>query len=84
MLIDGDPARSATKWAADGNGKGLSFAVVDREEAGYHARDYTDIVNDTEARPGFADVEKLVKGCGLLVSPTEPFDREAEVLRETR
>jgi chromosome partitioning protein len=83
LLIDGDPIRSATKWAANGDGKGLPFTVVDREEGDYQARNYTHVVKDTEARPGFADFEKLVKGCDLLVIPTEPFDMEAEALKET-
>jgi chromosome partitioning protein len=83
LLIDGDPVRSATKWAANGNGKGLPFAIVDREEGDYHVRNYTHVVKDTEARPGFSDFEKLVRGCDLLVIPTEPFDMEAEALKET-
>jgi chromosome partitioning protein len=81
VLIDGDPIRSATKWAA--NGKGLPFTVVDREEGDYQARNFTHVVKDTEARPGFADFEKIVRGCDLLIIPTEPFDMEAEALKET-
>jgi chromosome partitioning protein len=83
LLIDGDPNRSATKWAAKGDAKGLPFTVVDREEGDYQARNYTHVIKDTEARPGFGDFEKLVKGCDLLVIPTEPFDMEAEALKET-
>jgi chromosome partitioning protein len=82
LLIDGDPNRSATKWAANGNGKGLPFTVVDREEGDYQARNFTHVIKDTEARPGFGDFEKLVRGCDLLVIPTEPFDMESEALKE--
>jgi chromosome partitioning protein len=81
LFIDGDPVRSATKWAA--KGKGMPFAIVDREEGDYHARNYTHVVKDTEARPGMADFEKLARGCDLLVIPTMPFDMESEALKET-
>src|SRR5947199_9526586 len=33
LFIDGDPVRSATKWAA--KGKGMPFAIVDGEEGDY-------------------------------------------------
>lgn len=83
LLIDCDPNQSASLWAAKGNGRGLPFAVCDREEGDYQARHYTHIVKDTEARPGFADFEKLVRGCDLLVIPSEPYDLESEVLKQT-
>lgn len=90
VLIDGDPNRSATIWKSKGNvresvlgGKNLPFAVVDREEAPYQARNYTHVVTDTEARPGFADFEKLARGCDLLIIPSDPYDMESEALKNT-
>lgn len=83
VLIDGDPNRSATTWKAKGNGEGLPFPVVDREEAAYQARNYTHVITDTEARPGFADFEKLARGCDLLIIPSDPFDMESEALKQT-
>ena len=56
LLIDGDPNRCATRWADTGK---MPFTIVDREESDYHARNYTHVIKDTEARPGMADFEKL-------------------------
>lgn len=83
VLIDGDPNRQATIWKAKLNGQGLAFAVIDREEAGYQARNYTHVITDTEARPGFADFEKLARGCDLLIIPSDPYDMESEALKGT-
>lgn len=86
LLIDRDPNRSATIWKSNTlatHATGLPFAVVDGEEGDYHARHYQHIVKDTEARPGFSDFEKLVRGCDLLVIPTAPFDLESEALKQT-
>ena len=49
VLIDGDPNRSATKWAEGGK---MPFRIVDREEGDYQARNFTHVIKDTEARPG--------------------------------
>lgn len=83
LLVDGDPNRCASIWKAKGAGKGLTFAVVDREEAVYQARNYTHVITDTEARPGFADFERLARGCDLLIIPSDPYDMESEVLKLT-
>lgn len=88
MLIDGDPNRQATIWKAKSNGQdirgpGLNFAVIDREEAPYQVRNYTHVVTDTEARPGFADFERLARGCDLLIIPSDPYDMESEALKKT-
>ena len=80
VLIDGDPNRSATKWAESGN---MPFRIVDREEGDYQARNYTHIIKDTEARPGMADFEKLAKGCDLLVIPAVPSKLDIEALKLT-
>src|SRR5882724_3755705 len=80
VLIDGDPNRSATKWAETGK---MPFRIVDREEGDYQARNFTHVIKDTEARPGIADFEKLVRGCDLLVIPTAPSKLEIEALKLT-
>lgn len=80
VLIDGDPNRSATKWAEGGK---LPFAIVDREEGDYQARKYVHVIKDTEARPGIADFERLAKGCDLLVIPAVPSKLDIEALKLT-
>ena len=79
LLIDGDPNRSATRWAQRGS---LPFTIVDEKEAAYQARNFQHVVIDTEARPGAADLEALTKGCDLLVIPTTPgiLDTDALIL----
>lgn len=77
LLIDGDPNRSATSWAARGK---MPFAIVDEREGAYRAREFTHIVIDTEARPGMADFEALAKGCDLLVIPTVPASLDTDAL----
>lgn len=80
VLIDGDPNRSATKWAEGGK---LPFAIVDREEGDYQARKYVHVIKDTEARPGIADFERLARGCDLLVIPAVPSKLDIEALKLT-
>ena len=80
VLIDGDPNRSATRWAETGK---MPFAIVDREEGDYQARNYTHVIKDTEARPGLADFEKLAKGCDLMVIPAVPSKLDIEALKLT-
>jgi chromosome partitioning protein len=77
LLIDGDPNRSATKWAKRG---GFPFQIADEKEGAYQARKFQHIVVDTEARPGSADFEALAKGCDLLVIPTVPASLDTDVL----
>ena len=69
LLIDGDPNRSATGWARRGS---LPFKVVDERQAARFAKDFQNIVIDTQARPSREDLEALIGGCDLLVSPTTP------------
>lgn len=69
LLIDGDPNRSATGWAKRGE---LPFKVADERQAARYARDFENIVIDTEARPNREDLEALVEGCDLLVIPSTP------------
>jgi chromosome partitioning protein len=69
VLVDGDPNRSVTGWAARG---ALPFKVVDERQAARFARDFEHVVIDTQARPGRADLEALAGGCDLLIVPTTP------------
>lgn len=77
LLIDGDPNRSATKWAQRG---GFPFKIADETEGAYQARRFTHVVIDTEARPGSADFEALARGCDLLVIPTVPATLDTDAL----
>jgi chromosome partitioning protein len=76
-MIDGDPNRSATKWAKRG---GFPFQIADEKEGAYQARNFQHVVVDTEARLGSADFEALAKGCDLLVIPTVPASLDTDVL----
>src|SRR5690348_11137972 len=69
LLIDGDPNRSASGWTKRGN---LPFRVVDERQAARFAREYENIVIDTQARPSQEDLQALADGCDLLVIPTTP------------
>jgi chromosome partitioning protein len=69
LLIDGDPNRSATGWSRRGS---LPFKVVDERQAAKFAKDYENMVIDTQARPSREDLEALAGGCDLLVIPTTP------------
>lgn len=69
LLIDGDPNRSASKWAERG---GFPFQVVDERQGARYARQYEHIVIDTAARPDDGDLKSLAGGCDLLVLPTTP------------
>jgi chromosome partitioning protein len=81
LLVDGDPNRSATKWASYGSG--FPFKIVDETQAAYEARNYEHIVIDTEARPGKTDFEVLAKGCDLLVIPAVPATLDTLALLDT-
>jgi chromosome partitioning protein len=69
LLIDGDPNRSASGWSRRGS---LPFKVVDERQAARFAKDYGNIVIDTQARPSREDLEALAGGCDLLIIPTTP------------
>ena len=69
LLIDGDPNRSATRWAERG---GLPFQVVDERKAAKYARKAEHIVIDTQARPEQEDLEALADGCDRLIIPCTP------------
>jgi len=80
LLIDGDPNRSALKWAKRGN---LPFQVVDLMAAPKHTRNFEHIVFDTPARPNQDDMEALVEGCDLLIIPTTPDILSIDATLET-
>lgn len=69
LLIDGDPNRSATGWGKRGS---LPFTVIDERQAAKYARNYQNIVIDTQARPEDEDLAALADGCDLLVIPSTP------------
>jgi chromosome partitioning protein len=67
VLIDGDPNRSSTAWAARG---GLPFDVADEAMTAKVARAYEHLVIDTAARPDPDVLKVLADGCDMLVIPT--------------
>lgn len=69
LLVDGDPNRSATKWAKRGS---LPFRIIDERLLAKYGRDFKNIVIDTEARPSEEDMATLIEGCDLLILPTTP------------
>lgn len=69
ILVDGDPNRSVSSWAARG---ALPFRVVDERQATRHVREAEHVVIDTPARPSREDLEALADGCDLLVIPSTP------------
>jgi chromosome partitioning protein len=69
LLIDGDPNRSASGWSRRGS---LPFKVIDERQAARFAKDFDNIVIDTQARPSREDLEALAGGCDLLIIPTTP------------
>ena len=67
VLIDGDPNRSSTAWAARGS---LPFDVADEAMTAKVARAYEHLVFDTAARPDPDVLRVLADGCDMLVIPT--------------
>jgi chromosome partitioning protein len=80
LLIDGDPNRSASGWCKRGS---LPFKVVDERQAARYAKDFGNIVIDTQARPSREDLEALAGGCDLLVIPTTPDAMSLDALTLT-
>lgn len=80
LLVDGDPNRSATGWLKRGE---LPFKIIDERLLARYARDYQNIVIDTEARPSEEDMATLVEGCDLLILPTTPDVLALEALQLT-
>jgi chromosome partitioning protein len=80
MLVDGDPNRSATKWAKRGN---FSFKVIDERQGIRRAGDFVHTVIDTEAHPSRDDMEALADGCDLLIVPSTPDRLSLDALVDT-
>lgn len=72
VLVDGDPNRTAIKWAERGGEEGLPFKVADQRQAMRVISGADYLVIDTPARPDSDDLKELAKGCELLVLPTSP------------
>lgn len=81
LLVDGDPNRSATRWAR--RGQGFPFKVVSEQQAAKYAKDFQHIVIDTQARPDEEDLRDLVDGCDLLILPTTPDVLSLDALMQT-
>lgn len=80
LLVDGDPNRSVTRWAAGGH---LPFTVVSEAQATMHARSHEHIVIDTKARPDADDLREIALGCHLLVLPCTPDPLSVDALLAT-
>lgn len=81
LLVDGDPNRSAIRWAKRGDD--IPFMVCSEQQAPKYARNYEHIVIDTQARPQEEDIEDLVDGCDLLVLPSTPDVLSLDSLLQT-
>lgn len=80
MLVDGDPNRSATKWARRGQ---FPFQVIDERQGIRRAGDFVHTVIDTEAHPSRDDMEALAGGCDLLIIPSTPDRLSLDALVDT-
>jgi chromosome partitioning protein len=79
LLVDGDPNRSVTKWAARGTAT-LPFRVIDERRLAKEARHFTHTVIDTKARPDEEDLSALIEGSDLLILPCTPDALALETL----
>ncbi len=82
LLVDNDPNKSATGWAARAETP-LPFRVVDVNQSLKVGRDFEHVVFDTKARPDRSEMETLAEGCDLLVIPTTPDAMSIEALMGT-
>jgi chromosome partitioning protein len=82
LLVDNDPNRSSTGWAARSE-TGLPFRVVDANQALKVGRDFEHVVFDTKARPDREELKTLAEGCDLMVIPTTPDAMSIEALMST-
>jgi chromosome partitioning protein len=82
LLVDNDPNKSATGWAARSE-NGLPFRVVDVNQSLKVGRDYEHVVFDTKARPDRNEMKTLAEGCDLMVIPTTPDAMSIEALMGT-
>jgi len=82
VLVDGDPNRTAVKWAGRSS-EPLPFTVVDQRQAMRLASEAEFLIIDTPARPNSDDLKELAKGCELLILPTSPDVVSLEPMLET-
>jgi chromosome partitioning protein len=82
VLIDGDPNRTAIKWAGR-NEVPLPFTVADERQAMKIIPGMEYVIIDTPARPNSDDLKELAKGCDLLILPTSPDVVSLEPMLET-
>jgi chromosome partitioning protein len=82
LLVDNDPNKSATGWAAR-SANGLPFRVVDVNQSLKVGRDFEHVVFDTKARPNQEEMQTLAEGCDLMVIPTTPDAMSIEALMGT-
>jgi chromosome partitioning protein len=82
VLVDGDPNRTAVKWAGRSS-ESLPFTVVDQRQAMRLASEAEYLIIDTPARPNSDDLKELAKGCELLILPTSPDVVSLEPMLET-
>lgn len=82
VLIDGDPNRTALKWAGRSS-EPLPFQVVDERQGMKIVTGMDYIIIDTPARPNSDDLKELAKGCDLLILPTSPDVVSLEPMLET-
>src|SRR5215210_5540435 len=82
VLIDGDPNRTALKWAGR-SGEALSFMVADERQAMKIVPGMDYVIIDTPARPDSDDLKELAKGCELLILPTSPDIVSLEPMLDT-
>jgi len=82
VLIDGDPNRTALKWAGR-SGEALPFTVADERQAMKIIPGMDYVIIDTPARPNSDDLKDLAKGCDLLILPTSPDVVSLEPMLET-
>jgi len=82
ILVDGDPNRTAVKWA-NRNSEPLDFEVADERQAMKLVQSKDFIIIDTPARPDTNDLKELEKGCDLLILPTSPDVLSLEPMLQT-
>lgn len=82
ILVDGDPNRTAVKWASR-NTNQLPFFVADERQAMRLVQSKDFIIIDTPARPDSDDLKELAKGCDLLILPTSPDVVSLEPMLQT-
>lgn len=82
VLVDGDPNRTAIRWAERCAGE-LAFVVADERQAMRFVQEKDFIIIDTPARPNSEDLQELAKGCDLLILPTSPDVVSLEPMLQT-